>query len=116
MDASTFLQDTREYNTIPIVRQFFLDTMTPIQLFQQLNDEAVFLIESRDSKSPWSRYSFIGLNPYGFLSEEDGSFLYQDHFKKTVLREDDFQSVFQKTMEHLNVKPLETSVPFYGGA
>lgn len=113
---TSFLQEAHQYHTIPIVRRFFLDTITPIQLFQKLNNEAVFLLESRDPQSPWSNYSFIGLNPYGYLNEEDGCFFYQDNLKGQVLREDDFQSAFQKTMNYLNVKPIETSVPFYGGA
>lgn len=116
MNRTTFLQDAGQYHTIPLVRQFFLDTMTPIQLFQQLKREAVFLLESKDSQSSWSRYSFIGLNPYGSLCEENGRFLYRDRMSNIVLSEDDFQGAFQKTMDHLHVKPLQTPVPFYGGA
>ncbi|HET7615636.1 MAG TPA: anthranilate synthase component I, partial [Bacillales bacterium] len=110
---SSFLRDAAKYKTVPVTRRFFVDTLTPIQLFQQLNQEAVFLLESRDDASPWSRYSFIGLNPYGYLTEENGNFRYEDRTTGIQLSGGDFQSTFQKAIDHLNVKPLETSVPFY---
>ncbi|HEX7066538.1 MAG TPA: anthranilate synthase component I [Bacillales bacterium] len=113
---SSFIQDASKFHTIPIVRRFFVDTITPIQLFQQLKNEAVFLLESKDDGSPWSRYSFIGLNPYGFLTEEDGDYLFRESRTGTVLKEKDFHQAFEKAIEYLNVKPLETPVPFYGGA
>lgn len=115
-NKSSFLKDASKYHTVPVVRQFFVDTATPIQLFQQLNDEAVFLLESKDDASPWSRYSFVGLSPYGFLTEENGDFQFEDRMTGTVLKEKDFRSMFQKAIAYLDVKPLETSVPFYGGA
>lgn len=113
---SSFLRDAMNYSTIPIVRRFFVDTITPIQLFQKLKKEAVFLLESNDSRSHWSRYSFIGLNPYGFLKESSGEYSYHDHFSEMNLEDSDLKSAFEKVMKHLDVKPLETSIPFYGGA
>lgn len=113
---SSFLRDAGSYTTIPVVRRFFVDTITPIQLFQQLKNEAVFLLESKDEGSPWSRYSFVGLNPYGFLTEEDSCHRFEDQTTGVVLKEKDFGSAFSGAIDYLNVKPLETSVPFYGGA
>lgn len=113
---SSFLRDAATFNTIPIVRRFFVDTITPIQLFQQLKNEAVFLLESKDDGSPWSRYSFVGLNPYGFLTEENKAYHFRDQLTGSVLKDNDFRSVFEKTLAFLNEKPLETPVPFYGGA
>lgn len=116
MNKTAFLRNAEKYRTIPLQRKFFLDTITPIQLFQQLQSEAVFLLESRDPQSPWSRYSFVGLNPYGYLREANGQFEFQDALANTVLCENDFHSAFSQTMAYLNVCPPETSVPFYGGA
>src|SRR5699024_1468725 len=116
MNTSTFVNDAEKYRTIPIVQQFFLDTMTPIQLYQQFKDEAVFLLESKDEQSPWSRYSFIGLNPYGKLTEKNHYFLFQDDVTQTVIKTDYFRDAFQNAMSHLKVKPIETHVPFFGGA
>ncbi|HET7629266.1 MAG TPA: anthranilate synthase component I [Bacillales bacterium] len=113
---SAFLRDAERYHTIPLMRKFFVDTLTPIQMFQQLKEEAVFLLESRDPASLWSRYSFIGLNPYGRLSEEAEGFGYDDLKTGARLESKDFRTLFQKTIEYLNVKPLDTTVPFYGGA
>lgn len=113
---SSFLRDARQYSTIPIIRRFFVDTATPIQLFQQLKKEAVFLLESQDSSSPWSRYSFIGLNPYGYVKEENRLYHFQDSSFGISLEDKDFKNLFEKVLAYLNVKPLNTTVPFYGGA
>ncbi|HET7657192.1 MAG TPA: chorismate-binding protein, partial [Bacillales bacterium] len=113
---SSFLRDAKNYSTLPIVRRFFVDTITPIQLFQQLKTEAVFLLESMDSGSPWSRYSFVGLNPYGFITEEAMVYKFQDRLTGDQLTHSDFKKIFEMAIDHLRVKPLETSVPFYGGA
>ncbi|HET7521915.1 MAG TPA: anthranilate synthase component I, partial [Bacillales bacterium] len=75
-----------------------------------------FILESRDEGSPWSRYSFIGLNPYGFLTEENGVYSFQDDSDLVIFKDDRFSGAFRKALRHLQAKPLDTSVPFYGGA
>src|SRR6478736_4324040 len=67
---TSFLEDSTEYLTIPIIKKIFIDSMTPVDLFQQVKDEAVYLLESNDESSPWSNYSFIGLNPFLYVEEE----------------------------------------------
>lgn len=115
-DSASFFEDAANYHTIPLTVKLFADTITPIHLFQQLQEDAVFLLESRGEASPWSRYSFIGLNPFAFLTEEDGVFSFRDHATDTVYQNDSLQGALQKALRHLRVKPPETSVPFYGGA
>jgi anthranilate synthase component 1 len=61
---TSFLEDSTEYLTIPIIKKIFIDSMTPVDLFQQVKDEAVYLLESNDESSPWSNYSVIGLNRF----------------------------------------------------
>jgi anthranilate synthase component 1 len=113
---SSFLKDSFTYRTIPIEKRFFVDTITPIQLFQSLKDEAAFLLESRDEQSSWSRYSFVGLRPYAYLTEADGDYLLKNRNGDVLLRRNEFRTAFQASVDYLNVKPIETSVPFYGGA
>lgn len=115
MAFPSFLQDSFSYRTIPVVKTFFVDTLTPIQLFQSLKEEAAFLLESRDEQSAWSRYSFIGLRPYAYLAEEDGKYYLKDRDGNPLLEEDDFRSAFEAATSFFNVKPLQSSIPFYGG-
>lgn len=56
--------------TIPITKTLYVDSLTPVDLFQRVQDEAVYLLESNDDTSPWSNYSFIGLNPFYMLRKK----------------------------------------------
>ncbi len=78
---SDFEKATSTYKTIPVVQRFFADGLTPIQIVHQLGDQVSFLLESKDEHSPWSRYSFIGLNPMFELIEENG--LYRTYSKES---------------------------------
>jgi anthranilate synthase component I len=115
-DFTSFLEDTDCYDMIPIVRRFITDTLTPIQIFQNLENEAVFLLESNDSHSPWSRFSFIGINPFLWIEEKDRTFIVSNAEKKTILQTNTLKDVFEKIQQRLNVKPLHVDIPFKGGA
>lgn len=115
-DFSTFCKDTKEYLTIPIVKRYFVDTITPIQIFQNLKEEASFLLESKDEASPWSRYSFIGLNPFLYVEECEGTFYLKNENKETIRSTGHFRDAFRLCMEMLKVKTPDVSLPFWGGA
>ncbi|OEH93449.1 anthranilate synthase component I [Bacillus solimangrovi] len=112
---STFLETSNHYLTIPVVDHFFSDTLTPIEIFQSLQDEACYLLESKDELSTWSRYSFIGLNPFLILFEEDGRFIAtmkDEQIANTTTLQDAYTTVIKK----LKVKVPELELPFSGGA
>lgn len=113
---SSFLENAQEYLTIPIVKRFFVDTITPIQIFQNLQEDASFLLESKDDASPWSRYSFIGLTPFLYVEESEGSFQIKNKEKETILSASHFREAFHLCMEMLKVKKTKLSLPFWGGA
>lgn len=115
-DFSSFLQDTYSYQTIPIIKKFYADTLTPVDLYQVFQDEAVYLLESRDHTSPWSRYSFVGLNPFMYIKEQGGMFLAAGKNNELLFSVDSLSEVFKKTREHLGVKLLDGDLPFKGGA
>lgn len=59
------LELAKTYNLIPVVRDLFADTETPIRVFQQFyNEERAFLLESVEGGVKWARYSFIGKDPF----------------------------------------------------
>ncbi|WP_017755579.1 anthranilate synthase component I [Calidifontibacillus oryziterrae] len=115
-DCSTFLEDAKQHLTIPIVKRYFVDTITPIQIFQSLKEEACFLLESKDEASPWSRYSFIGLTPFLYVEEKDGVFFIKNQMKQTVSITNTFRGAFQRSLEMLQIKKPDLSLPFWGGA
>lgn len=113
---TAFLEDSLTYDTIPFVQSYFVDTITPIQIYQNMAEEACFLLESKDEASPWSRYSFIGLNPFMYIEEEEGAFYIKDELRKPIESQQTFQAAFQSAINKLNIKKADTELPFWGGA
>lgn len=104
-----------KFSTIPVYEQFFIDTITPIQMFQKLKDSANFILESKDSHSKWARYSFIGLNPYVILQEENGRFIARTTTGKIIVNHERFREALLETLSSLKPKPLDIQIPFTGG-
>ncbi|PGT87456.1 MULTISPECIES: anthranilate synthase component I [Bacillaceae] len=113
---STFCEDSKHYRTIPIVKKYIVDTFTPIQLFQLFKEEAVYLLESKDSESSWSRYSFIGLNPFLFIEENHGEFSILNEQRKTISKSNSITTTFKQLQDHLAIKLPDLEIPFVGGA
>lgn len=113
---TTFSEDSKHYRTIPIVEKYMVDTITPIQLFQLFKDEAVYLLESKDAESNWSRYSFIGLNPFLFIEESFGEFSILNEQRKTLSKSNSITSTFKELQNHLAIKLPDIDIPFVGGA
>ncbi|MCT8138896.1 anthranilate synthase component I [Anaerobacillus sp. CMMVII] len=111
-----FLDAATKYKTIPFTSHFFADTLTPIQIFQQLEDDAVFLLESKDEQSPWSRFSFIGLTPKFYLIEKQKQYQFLNERKEIVFTTPSFKEAFQDALTYLKVKEAEIPIPFRGGA
>ncbi len=111
-----FLEDAKQYKTIPFISHFFADTLTPIQIFQQLESEAVFLLESKDEQSPWSRYSFIGLSPKFYLKEKNNLYTFEDENNEVIFSFSSFKKAFDAAISYLDVKEVDLPIPFRGGA
>ncbi|GAK02423.1 anthranilate synthase, aminase component [Geomicrobium sp. JCM 19037] len=114
---TTFQQQSEKYRHVPVIRQMFVDTITPIELYQRLSDEAVCLLESNDESSNWSHYSFIGLDPAFELTEKAGQFQFTSRTGDLIFSEKDPVVAFQRAFQHVNPCPgKEADVPFPGGA
>ncbi|MEK7291266.1 MAG: anthranilate synthase component I, partial [Planctomycetota bacterium] len=60
-----FKQLAQKGNIIPVYRQLFADTLTPVSAFQKISDtEYAFLLESAAGGEKISRYSILGANPF----------------------------------------------------
>lgn len=52
-------------NIVPVYRQLFADTLTPVSAFQKISDsDYAFLLESANGGEKIARYSFLGSNPF----------------------------------------------------
>ncbi|MFC0522077.1 anthranilate synthase component I [Pontibacillus salicampi] len=114
-DIPQFLEESSTYQTIPITYSFYSDTLTPIQLFERLREDAVYLLESGDHTSNWSRYSFIGLHPFVTITEQNKDILVHDVDTRETNHADSLQAAFEETFDTLNVLLPEIPLPFQGG-
>jgi len=115
-EITSFLSDTVQYKTIPIIKRFIVDTVTPIQIFQNLEREASFLLESKDEESSWSRYSFIGLKPFLFIQEDNGVFSIKNENQQHLKKRPSLKEAYNWVEEYLAVKKVDLDIPFSGGA
>lgn len=111
----TFQKDAEAHHTIPITQSFYTDTLTPIHMFHALKDEAVYMLESQDPESPWSNFSFIGLDPMIQIKEHNQTFCIQDFQRGDVHHVTDFKTAYEKVVQELNVKISPIDLPFKGG-
>ncbi|MBM7094648.1 anthranilate synthase component I [Bacillus sp. H-16] len=112
----SFRSQADEYKTVPVTARFVCDTITPIQLFETFNEDAAYLLESRDPLSLWSEYSFIGLDPFLYLEEKENTFLLRDKKGQVESRYKDFISAWDDALVKLHVSPRLPDLPFPGGA
>jgi anthranilate synthase component I len=115
-NEAAFLNDAVHYHTIPITRSYHVDTLTPIQLFQTFKQEAVYLLESNDEHSPWSNYSFIGLNPFLSIEDNDNQLSVFNDQKQSLYETHSLQDSLDFVKNLLKLKDLKLNIPFQGGA
>ena len=73
MDISELMKLADKFNVIPVISESFNASETPLSIYRKMSKEnSAFLLESAE-QGVWSRYSFVGFNPRGELSELDGT-------------------------------------------
>ncbi|QQF61632.1 anthranilate synthase component I [Bacillus mojavensis] len=115
-NISAFLEDSMSYRTIPIVETFTVDTLTPIQMIEQLDRKITYLLESKDDTSNWSRYSFIGLQPFLTIKEQQNDFTAQDENDRSLYTGKELKEVLDWMNAAYKIKTPELAIPFVGGA
>ncbi|MGJ9382037.1 anthranilate synthase component I [Salipaludibacillus sp. CF4.18] len=116
ISKEAFERESQTYKTVAVSAKVFADTKTPIQLFHLFNDQAAFILESKDPLSPWSNYSFIGLNPIYSLFDQDKSYVFQNKAGDVLAEGSAFQDTWEKALSYLNISPNMPDLPFPGGA
>src|SRR5699024_9585995 len=81
-----------------------------------LKEEAVYMLESKEPDSPWSNFSFIGLNPMVEIEGQHGSFIINDLEKEDKTAKNTLQEAFDHVVNVLDVSIPEIDIPFRGGA
>ncbi|NGP43710.1 anthranilate synthase component I [Bacillaceae bacterium SIJ1] len=109
-----FIEEAEHYDTIPLVKEYYVDQTTPIHMFTHLQDTASYLLESRDEQSLWSKHSFIGLHETYAIVHQESHFQIKKE-NKVIESETTLQDAFASVQKLQNLKPLESDLPFSGG-
>ena len=107
-----------EANLIPVCQRVIADLETPVSVLSRFaDDDNVFLLESVEAGEKFGRYSFIGVNPRGVFSVEQGKPFYRDSAGKKELSSP--ESAFMVLRDLLkDVRPalIPELPPLFGGA
>ncbi len=110
-----FKQLAKQGNIVPVYRQLFADTITPVSAFQKLSDsEYAFLLESATGGEKISRYSFLGIDPFTKFTV----FGQQIEIQRNRKRSETFQAhdpleILRKEMKFFTPVPVSGLPKFY---
>jgi len=115
LELASFLELTNQgFNVVPLHVTLQLDRETPVSLYQELAERAIFLLESAALGEATGRYSFIGLDRRWRLTTRDGHTVVDDHETRTSDREplDELRALLAQYRTH-----VANDLPdFVGGA
>jgi len=88
LDLASFLDLTEQgFNVVPLHVTLQLDRETPVSLYQELGERAIFLLESAALGEATGRYSFIGLDRRWRLTTHDSRTVVEENVTRTSERE-----------------------------
>lgn len=74
LDEKSFLSRTEGGARTPVFREFLADRETPVSVLTRVadTDESLFLLESVAGGETRGRYSYLGIDPYRIVTEDEG--------------------------------------------
>ncbi|MCP4252097.1 MAG: anthranilate synthase component I, partial [Candidatus Scalindua sp.] len=114
---SEFKELSKKGNVVPVYRQLFADTLTPVSAFQKISEtDYAFLLESADGGEKIAKYSTIGSNPFsGFKCKGSNVEIFNKEGTSHIETTDPFRVLEQQISKfspvHVNGLP-----DFFGGA
>ncbi len=106
---------TEEGNLIPIYREVFVDTETPVSAYLKIGGRMSFLLESVEGGEKWGRYSFIGIHPR-VVFRSKGRVVEIEERGRLERREGDPLDLLRDLLKGFKPVEVEGLPRFYGGA
>ncbi|MFQ5963327.1 MAG: anthranilate synthase component I [Candidatus Scalinduaceae bacterium] len=112
-----FKELSKKGNVVPVYRQLFADTLTPVSAFQKISsNDYAFLLESADGGEKIARYSFLGSNPFmGFKCQGANVEIFNTGEKSCFESVDPFKEL-EKQIKKFSPVHVEGLPNFFGGA
>lgn len=113
MDFLELEKLSETFNVIPVISESFNASETPLSIYRKMSKEAsAFLLESAE-QGVWSRFSFVGFNPRGELSEQKGNAVWKGPELPFELNSDPITALEQLS-EHYKSAPI-SELPLQSG-
>jgi len=106
---------SKSYNVIPVSMEVYADMETPISIFRRFVGTECFLLESVEGGEKWSRYSFIGRNPFLSVRGSNGIYTIENEGKKRI-EEGNPVEILRKLMKEYKSPCYDNLPRFTGGA
>ncbi|MDP6923522.1 MAG: anthranilate synthase component I [Candidatus Scalindua sp.] len=114
---SEFKELSKKGNVVPVYRQLFADTLTPVSAFQKISEtDYAFLLESADGGEKIAKYSTIGSNPFsGFKCKGSNVEIFNKEGITHIETTDPFKALEQQISKFSPVR-VNGLPDFFGGA
>ncbi len=112
-----FKELSKKGNVVPVYRQLFADTLTPVSAFQKVSEtDYAFLLESADGGEKIAKYSTIGSNPFeGFKCKGPNVEIFNKEGITHIETTDPFKVLEQQISKFSPVR-VNGLPDFFGGA
>ncbi|MBQ7433738.1 MAG: anthranilate synthase component I [Lachnospiraceae bacterium] len=118
----TKLAQTGAYKRIPVCRELFADSFTPIEVMRTIRaaSKHCYLLESADDSRNWGRFSFLGYSPALEVTVNSGTVTIRTSDEEGTSTEEvrhpnHPKEVFREIMEQYKSPKIEGMPPFTGG-
>lgn len=116
-DLKTVKAISKNYNTIPVSKEFYADIVTPIILLRRIAgiSKRFFLLESIEGGEKWGRYSFLGYDPIMRVTCKDKVVKIEKNGETEKINTDDPLSVLREILAKYKAPAVSEFAPFTGG-
>ncbi len=117
-DSDTIMKLAKKYSVIPISRELFGDSTTPIAILRKLAQKSsrYFLLESVENGEKWGRYSFLGCDPVTRVTcRKSGRVVIEENGKKRLTETDRPLEVLRDILKDYKAPVLPELPSFTGG-
>ncbi len=116
-NQNEFMLISQKGEYTPVYDEYSASLETPLSVFLKVRQgNYSFLLESVERGQNVGRYSFIGTNPYGIFSAEDGKVYITENKITNVQKSDDPLVELEKIMKKNKYKSIPGMQGFTGGA
>lgn len=116
-DCETIIKLAKNYDLIPVCRELFADSTTPIAILRKLaaQSERYYLLESVEGGEKWGRYSFLGCDPVMRVTCKSKEITIEKNNEKQTVISDDPLDVLRGILKNYKAPSLPELPPFTGG-